>query len=72
MVADTASVDLRGTAFGPFGLVSGLTLLIASALAGWLWERFGASFTFAAGVLFCTLGLAGIALRSALGIRTIG
>jgi MFS family permease len=72
MVADTASADLRGTAFGLFGLMSGLTLLIASALAGWLWERFGASFTFAAGVLFCTLGLAGIVLRPSLGIRTIG
>ena len=70
MVADAASADLRGTAFGLFGLVSGLAMLIASALAGWLWERFGASFTFAAGALFCALGLAGIALRPLAGSRT--
>lgn len=36
MVADTAPVDLRGTAYGFFNLVSGIALLVASALAGLL------------------------------------
>lgn len=58
MVADTAPSDLRGTAFGFFNLLSGLTLLIASALAGLLWDSLGASYTFYTGALFCLLTLA--------------
>ena len=52
MVAMTAPPDLRGTAFGFFNLVSGLAMLIASALAGWLWDQWGAGSTFYAGALF--------------------
>ncbi len=51
MVADAAPSDLRGTAFGVFNLASGLALLVASALAGWLWDRFGAAFAFYGGAL---------------------
>jgi MFS family permease len=65
MVADTAPVDLRGTAFGIFNLCSGLAMLLASALAGWLWDSLGASFTFYAGAAFCGLALAGLAWRPA-------
>src|SRR6478672_7360575 len=43
MVADTAPADLRGTAYGFFNLVSGVAMLWASALAGLLWDRFGAT-----------------------------
>jgi MFS family permease len=57
MVADTAPVDLRGTAFGLFNLMSGFTMLLASGLAGWLWESLGAEFTFYAGATFCALAL---------------
>ena len=64
MVADTAPTDLRGTAFGFFNLLSGLTMLIASALAGFLWDRLGASSTFEVGALFCVLGLIGVALKA--------
>ncbi len=64
MVTDTAPADLRGTAFGFFNLLSGLTMLIASALAGLLWDRLGAPSTFVAGALFCVLGLVGMAFRS--------
>ena len=60
MVADTAPEDLRGTAFGFFNLASGLALLIASSLAGILWDQFGAEYTFAAGVIFCGLALLAI------------
>lgn len=63
MVADTAPADLRGTAYGFFNLMSGLAMLIASALAGLLWDRLGASFTFYAGAGFCALALLGL-LRS--------
>lgn len=57
MVADVAPVDLRGTAFGMFNLVSGIAMLVASALAGLLWDQLGASFTFAAGAGFSLLAL---------------
>lgn len=57
MVADTAPADLRGTAFGFFNLVSGVALLVASAVAGLLWDQAGASFTFYTGAGFCALAL---------------
>jgi MFS family permease len=60
MVADTAPSDLRGTAFGLFNLVSGIAMLMASAVAGLLWDRWGASFTFYAGAVFCTIALLGL------------
>lgn len=63
MVADAAPADLRGTAFGFFNLMSGLAMLVASVLAGLLWDRFGASFTFFAGALFSAAALVAILLR---------
>jgi MFS family permease len=62
MVADTAPADLRGTAFGFFNLASGLAMLIASVLAGFLWDQFGASFTFYAGAVFCVIAVMGLTL----------
>lgn len=60
MVAHTAPADLRGTAYGFFNLVSGLAMLLASVVAGLLWDSFGASFTFYAGAIFCVVALAGL------------
>ncbi len=60
MVADSAPADLRGTAYGVFNLVGGVAMLVASVMAGLLWERLGASFTFYAGALFCLLALFGL------------
>ena len=64
MVAHTAPPDLRGTAFGFFNLVSGVAMLIASAVAGLLWDRLGASFTFHAGAGFCVIALACLMKKS--------
>jgi MFS family permease len=60
MVADTAPADLRGTAYGFFNLMSGIAMLVASVLAGLLWDRVGASYTFIAGGVFCALALLAI------------
>jgi MFS family permease len=57
MVADTAPVDLRGTAYGFFNLMSGLAMLAASVVAGLLWDQLGAAFTFYAGAGFSVLAL---------------
>ncbi|HWP11198.1 MAG TPA: MFS transporter [Ramlibacter sp.] len=63
MVALAAPADLRGTAFGFFNLLSGLALLLASGLAGLLWDRWGAPVTFLAGSVFSAAALAVLALR---------
>ena len=57
MIADTAPKHLRGTAFGMFNLVNGVGLLLASFLAGIIWQTMGASMTFifGAGTALCTL-----------------
>jgi MFS family permease len=52
LVADTAPAELRGTAFGVFNLVSGGALLLASVIAGALWNAAGPSATFLAGAAF--------------------
>jgi MFS family permease len=59
LVADTSAASVRGTAFGVYGLVTGVAVLLASVLAGWLWDRYGAPATFLAGALFSLLALAG-------------
>ena len=64
MVADTAPADLRGTAYGFFNLMSGVAMLVASVLAGLLWDGWGASATFYAGAGFCLLALLGLGWRT--------
>lgn len=49
MVSETSPMTLRGTAFGLFNLVGGVSMLLASVIAGAVWERFGASITFFTG-----------------------
>jgi MFS family permease len=57
LVADTAPEDLRGTAFGMFNLVGGIATLIASIVAGALWNVVGPLGTFLAGAVFTLLAL---------------
>jgi len=68
LVAAAAPADLRGTAFGVFNLVCGIALLIASALAGALWDWVGPATTFYAGAGLTGVGL----LLFALGGRDVG
>jgi MFS family permease len=57
MVADVAPPELRGTAYGFFNLVSGVALLLASAVAGLIWDLWGGAFTFYMGAVFAALTL---------------
>ena len=57
MVASTAPADLCGTAYGFFNLLSGTAMLVASVLAGWLWDSLGAAVTFYAGAGFSAVAL---------------
>jgi MFS family permease len=63
MVAEAAPADLRGTAFGFFNLMSGLALLVASGLAGLLWDLQGPAVTFAAGAVLSIAALALLCAR---------
>jgi len=59
MVADTARQDLRGTAFGMFSMASGIAMLAASLIAGFLWDLFGAPAPFFTGAIFAAWALIG-------------
>jgi len=61
LVADTAGARLRGTAYGMFSLVSGVAMLVASVLAGEIWQAFGPAATFLTGAGITALALAGFA-----------
>ncbi len=63
LVAGTAPADLRGSAFGAFNLVCGVALLVASVLAGWLWDAYGPAFTFYAGAALTAAAGCGLVLR---------
>lgn len=64
LVAEAAPAELRGTAFGMFNLITGGALLLASGLAGALWQGLGSEATFLAGAAFAALATLGlIALR---------
>ncbi|TIS55789.1 MAG: MFS transporter [Mesorhizobium sp.] len=60
LIADTAPAELRGTAFGVFNLITGLALLLASIIAGALWEAAGPQATFLTGAAFAAMTVAGL------------
>lgn len=63
LIADTTPANLKGTAFGLFNLVSGIALLLASVIAGWLWQTYGAAVTFYFGAAFSTVALLLLLIR---------
>ncbi len=60
LIADTAPLELRGTAFGMFNLITGLALLAASIIAGALWDVTGPQGTFLVGAVFAALTVVGL------------
>jgi MFS family permease len=62
LVAETAPPELRGTGYGVFNMTGGLALLVASVLAGLLWDRIGPSATFLTGAGITIVSLATLAL----------
>ncbi|WP_212525087.1 MFS transporter [Actibacterium sp. MT2.3-13A] len=67
LVADTAPPALRGTGFGMLNLMTGGMILLASVIAGLLWDSVGPQGTFLAGGGLAVLALAGLMpLRRAL------
>jgi len=62
LVADAAPPERRGTAFGLYNLATGAALFAASALAGLLWDLFGAAITFTVGGAIAAVALAWLAV----------
>ncbi|WP_048758256.1 MFS transporter [Afipia felis] len=60
LVADTASAELRGTAFGVLNVASGIAMLIASVVARALWDIYGPVATFLAGAALTAMALIGL------------
>lgn len=62
LIADSAPAEFRGTAFGVFHLATGIALLLASLIAGILWDIYGYQLTFLTGAIFALLALSGLGL----------
>ena len=60
LVADIAPAELRGTAFGMFNLSCGVATLLASIVAGALWDLAGSEAVFLAGGGFALLAFLGL------------
>ena len=58
MIVDASGAQRRGTAFGVYGLASGVGLLVASVAAGAVWDGWGGHSTFALGGVLAALTLA--------------
>lgn len=57
LVAEKVPANLRGTAFGFMNLATGVALLIASILAGSLWELISPTATFITGSFFAAIAI---------------
>src|SRR5262245_18126213 len=63
LVADAAPAHLRGTAFGLSNLIGGIALLVASVVAGRVWDNVGPAATFYVGAAFAAVALIGLLLQ---------
>lgn len=66
LIADHAPKESRGLAMGIFYATTGLTTLLASLLAGWVWDRWGAeaALTLGAGAALVALAALGVSKLS--------
>ena len=62
LVADCSPQQLRGSAYGIFNLVTGLALLVASVIAGVVWDAQGPAMTFFVGAGCAALAMMGLLL----------
>jgi MFS family permease len=60
LIADASPPALRGTAYGYFNLLTGLSALVASIIAGALWDSYGPAASFLVGLAFTLMSLVGL------------
>jgi len=63
LIAESTPPEFKGTGFGLFNFVSGVLMLLASLIAGWLWDSAGAEFTFYCGAGFAFLAMILLAVK---------
>ena len=72
LVADAVPAELRGTGFGIFNLMTGITTLFASIIAGALWDLDGYQATFIAGAFFAAIAAVGLLyMRKSLRVQSL-
>lgn len=71
LVADTCQPQKRGSAYGVFNLFSAIALMLASMIAGILWDSVGAKATFFVGAILSFFSLIGFALTGSLWSKRI-
>lgn len=64
LIADASQPELRGSAFGVFSFVCGVSLLCANVLAGFLWGQFGPAATFLGGAALTAIALLGLVVHN--------
>lgn len=64
LIANTCGPELRGTAYGMFSFASAIALLLASTLAGFLWDQVGPKSTFIVASAFTSFSLATLLVYS--------
>ncbi len=62
MIAAVSPEDKRGTGFGFYNLVAGIAMLCASVLAGYLWQYFGAQYTFYTGAALSVIAFISVSI----------
>lgn len=72
LVAESVPAELRGTAFGMFNLATGVAILLASLIAGALWQELGATATFGAGAGFAAVATLGLLALRRRGVERTG
>ncbi|MEM8571014.1 MAG: MFS transporter [Pseudomonadota bacterium] len=70
MVARATPSHLKGSAFGLFNLLTGVTILIANTGAGWLWFAYGSAVPFLVGAALSILAMVGLGLYASRTVRS--
>lgn len=64
LIANVVSADVKATALGIFNMLTGLLALVASLLAGWLWDNVSSDAPFYLGAAFAAVAAIGFLLIS--------
>ncbi|MBL0062004.1 MAG: MFS transporter [bacterium] len=64
LIANVVSADVKATALGIFNMITGLLALLASLMAGWLWDNVSSDAPFFLGAAFAAVAAVGFLLIS--------
>ena len=64
LIANVVSADVKATALGIFNMITGMLALLASLMAGWLWDNVSSDAPFFLGAAFAAVAAIGFLLIS--------